>query len=182
MAASDSSAQNVRFNQDSQQLEFALGTTWNSIPSSGIHAAGSNTQVQYNNSGALGASSSLTFTSSPVRLLVGDVIIGNNLNGTQGLLVLNDSSAGGNLTFQLPPAFSSSYLLIMPSAQGTANTVLQNDGFGNLSWALSPAIPTMTTTQRNAIASPAEGMTIYNLTTHLIDFYNGTTWKEVATV
>lgn len=39
--------------------------------------------------------------------------------------------------------------------------------------------PRMTTTQRDAIASPAEGMVIHNTTTHVLNFYNGTTWGAV---
>jgi len=42
-------------------------------------------------------------------------------------------------------------------------------------------LPRMTTTQRDAIASPAEGLEIYNLTTHTKDFFNGTVWKTVTT-
>lgn len=41
--------------------------------------------------------------------------------------------------------------------------------------------PRMTTTQRDAIVSPAEGLEIYNLTTHTKDFYNGTVWKTITT-
>lgn len=41
--------------------------------------------------------------------------------------------------------------------------------------------PRMTTTQRDAIGTPAEGLQIYNLTTHTINFYNGTVWKAVTT-
>lgn len=40
--------------------------------------------------------------------------------------------------------------------------------------------PRMSTTQRNAISSPAEGLVIYNLTTHKLDVYNGTAWVEVT--
>lgn len=40
-------------------------------------------------------------------------------------------------------------------------------------------IPRMTTTQRDAIASPAEGLLIYNTTTHVVNFYNGTTWGAI---
>lgn len=36
--------------------------------------------------------------------------------------------------------------------------------------------PRMTTTQRNAITSPAEGLQIYNTTTHRIEYYNGSRW------
>jgi hypothetical protein len=36
--------------------------------------------------------------------------------------------------------------------------------------------PRMTSTQRDAIASPAEGLVIYNTTTNLLNVYNGTMW------
>jgi hypothetical protein len=38
----------------------------------------------------------------------------------------------------------------------------------------------MTTTQRNAIASPATGLQVYNTTTNTNDFYNGTAWSGVG--
>ena len=38
--------------------------------------------------------------------------------------------------------------------------------------------PRMTTTQRNAIASPVAGLTIYNTTTSCLNFYTGTAWNE----
>lgn len=39
--------------------------------------------------------------------------------------------------------------------------------------------PRMTTVQRDAISAPAEGLRIYNTTTHKENFYNGTSWVEV---
>jgi hypothetical protein len=36
----------------------------------------------------------------------------------------------------------------------------------------------MTTTQRNAIASPAAGLQIYNTTTNTNDIYNGAAWSS----
>lgn len=39
--------------------------------------------------------------------------------------------------------------------------------------------PRMTTTQRDAIPTPTEGMVIYNLTTHVLNFHNGTEWGAV---
>lgn len=36
--------------------------------------------------------------------------------------------------------------------------------------------PRMTTTQRNAISNPIEGMCIFNITTHAVNWYNGTSW------
>lgn len=38
-------------------------------------------------------------------------------------------------------------------------------------------IPRMTTTQRDAISSPATGLYIYNTTTGRFEFYNGTYWR-----
>jgi hypothetical protein len=40
--------------------------------------------------------------------------------------------------------------------------------------------PRMTTTQRNAIASPATGLQVYNTTTNTNDFYNGTVWGAIG--
>jgi uncharacterized protein (TIGR02145 family) len=40
--------------------------------------------------------------------------------------------------------------------------------------------PRMTTTQRNAIASPAIGLVIYNITTNCLNFYTGTAWFETC--
>jgi len=39
--------------------------------------------------------------------------------------------------------------------------------------------PRMTTTQRDAISSPATGSLIYNLTTNVLNFYNGSAWGAV---
>ena len=40
--------------------------------------------------------------------------------------------------------------------------------------------PRMTTAQRNAISSPAEGLTIYNYDTKCLEFYNGTYWASAC--
>jgi hypothetical protein len=40
--------------------------------------------------------------------------------------------------------------------------------------------PRMTTTQRNAIATPATGLVVYNTSTNSHNFYNGTAWKALA--
>ncbi len=40
--------------------------------------------------------------------------------------------------------------------------------------------PRMTTTQRNAIVSPASGLQIYNSTTGCLNFYSGSAWYEVC--
>jgi hypothetical protein len=40
--------------------------------------------------------------------------------------------------------------------------------------------PRMTTTQINAIASPANGLEVYNTTLNCPCFYNGTSWRQVT--
>lgn len=37
--------------------------------------------------------------------------------------------------------------------------------------------PRMTTSQKNAISSPAEGLTVYDLTLHKLYVYDGSTWQ-----
>ena len=43
-------------------------------------------------------------------------------------------------------------------------------------------IKKMTTTERDAIASPVDGTVIYNLTTLKLNFYNGSAWAVVTSV
>ena len=38
----------------------------------------------------------------------------------------------------------------------------------------------LTTTQRNAISSPAAGLLIYNTTTNALNLFNGTSWLAVT--
>lgn len=46
----------------------------------------------------------------------------------------------------------------------------------------SKPCPLMTSTQRDAIASPLNGQCIYNTTTSKINTYNGSTWKQVSDI
>lgn len=46
----------------------------------------------------------------------------------------------------------------------------------------SKPCPLMTTTQRDAIASPLNGQCIYNTTTSKLNTYNGSAWKQVSDV
>jgi hypothetical protein len=43
-------------------------------------------------------------------------------------------------------------------------------------------MPRMTTTQRDAIATPATGLSIYNTTTNSVNYYNGTAWEDTKLV
>ena len=41
-------------------------------------------------------------------------------------------------------------------------------------------LPRLTTTEVNAISSPATGLTVYNTTLNQLCFYNGTEWRKVS--
>jgi hypothetical protein len=43
-------------------------------------------------------------------------------------------------------------------------------------------MPRMTTTQRDAIGTPATGLSIYNTTTNSVNYYNGTAWEDTKLV
>ena len=43
-------------------------------------------------------------------------------------------------------------------------------------------LPRMTTTEILAISSPAEGLMVYNTTTHRLNIYNGSAWQFIAGV
>jgi hypothetical protein len=43
-------------------------------------------------------------------------------------------------------------------------------------------LPRMTTTQKNAISSPTDGLLVYDSTTHFLNFFNGSFWLQGATL
>ena len=68
---------------------------------------------------------------------------------------------------------------------GTGNLLLQNGGtFTDVASSILTLAsttkgflpPRMTTTQKNAIATPATGLMVYDTTLNLISVYNGTIW------
>jgi hypothetical protein len=75
---------------------------------------------------------------------------------------------------------------------GTSGNVMQSNGslwISDTPTDLAVAIPTLTgvaipqlsTTAINAISTPAEGLLVYDLTLHVMKFYNGTVWKTITT-
>lgn len=130
----------------------------------GASAGGSNTQVQYNSSGALAGSANLTFdgtklTAAGIKdsaLTSGRVTYattsgeltdsanltfdGSNLQvGSQGDLRLGDSDNSNWVAFQAPATVATNVTWTLPNADGSANQVLQTNGSGTLSWATPSA-------------------------------------------
>ena len=86
--------------------------------------AGSNTEVQYNNSGAFGADSNLTWDSTNGLVI-----------GSAKSLRLSDTTGGQYIGLKAAGT-TTSYDITWPGAQATASgQVLSNNGSGTLSWA-----------------------------------------------
>ena len=84
---------------------------------------GSNTQIQFNNSGAFGGSANLTWDGSNLSI------------AAQGDLRLQDTT-GGQYIAQEAAGTTTTYTITWPGAQATASgQVLSNNGSGALSWA-----------------------------------------------
>jgi hypothetical protein len=79
---------------------------------------------------------------------------------------LFDTTSGGSFRFR-----NGSMALGASVADATAHLDVQSTTKGFLP-------PRMTTTQRDAIVTPATGLRIYNTTTNTNDTYNGTAWQS----
>ena len=116
----------------------------------------------------------------------GLMILGKNTGGAQSQSMIQFDGANG-WNFAITNFASTAYLdltndgrftignnIIYTSRDSSAvlNLVATNRGFLQ---------PRMTTTQRDAIATPATGLSIYNTTTNTEDYYNGTTWVSLQT-
>ena len=98
-------------------------TSWVTVSAS---PGGSNTQLQYNNSGSFAGATNLTTD-------------GNNLTiGAQGDLRLADSDSSNYIAFQAPATVSADRLYTLPDTIGTAGQVLKistrTDTTATLSW------------------------------------------------
>ena len=83
---------------------------------------GSDTQVQFNNSGAFGGSANLTFDGSNLSI------------AAQGDLRLLDSTRGEYVALQAPATVASNVTLTLPATDGDADQALVTNGSGVLSF------------------------------------------------
>ena len=83
---------------------------------------GSNTQIQFNDSGSYGGSANLTFDGSNVQI------------AAQGDLRLADADSSHYVALQAPATVASNVTLTLPNNDGDADQALITDGSGNLSF------------------------------------------------
>ena len=83
---------------------------------------GSDTQIQFNKSGAFGGSANLTWDGSNLSI------------AAQGDLRLQDAAGGQYVALQAPTTVASNVTLTLPTNDGDADQALITDGSGNLSF------------------------------------------------
>ena len=91
---------------------------------------------------------------------------------TSGIAVLGEASTGTAGTFR-----GNTYV----ETSGVGGSINASAVFEANSTTKGALLPRMTTTERNAISSPATGLEIYNTTTNRKEVYNGTFWQGIAT-
>jgi len=84
---------------------------------------GSNTEVQFNNSGSFGGSENLAWDGSNLQI------------GDQGDLRLGDADNSHYIALQAPSTVASNVTLTLPNNDGDADQFMKTDGSGNLSFA-----------------------------------------------
>jgi hypothetical protein len=99
------------------------GITIASTGGGGGTPGGSNTQVQFNNSGSFGGSANFTWDGTNVQI------------GATGAVRFADTDSSNYVAFKAPGTISSNVTWTLPSADGTSGQVLSTDGSGTLSWA-----------------------------------------------
>ena len=94
----------------------------------GASAGGSNTQVQFNNSGALSGSSNFTWDGTNVQIGATGALRFGNTGNTYYVALKGAAGTAANVTWTLP------------SADGTSGQVLSTNGSGTLSWAAASSV------------------------------------------
>jgi len=114
-----------------------------------------------------GSTQSLVFNNGTgITTLSDNVGIQLNLNNNQTFFSFRSSSSGGSNRYLMITNTQGS-LPTHPNACAVLQLYSTNTGF---------LPPRMTTTQKNAISTPANGLQVFDTTLNQMSYYNGTTW------
>lgn len=129
--------------------------TGNGTPSSPLHVVssggtpgGSNTQVQFNDSGSFGGDAGFVYNklSNTINLTGNVEVVG--LLYTETALVIKETSAGSDaIAIRAPSSIAAGFTLTLPGDTGVANQFLQTNGTGTLTWASAVVAPAGLDTQ-----------------------------------
>jgi hypothetical protein len=179
-----------QFTVDAQgRITFADNVT---IATPGSTPAGLNRYIQFNDNGSFGASPNFTWNSSSNTLTVSKVssqttqtVNFSSYATESNFLTLQKDSFGngrelkfsgplGIVTLTTGPS-ANAYTMRLPNTQGGAQTVLTNDGTGNLSW--SPSVQ-MVPIPANSSSSGLVGQVAVG--GGFFYWFNGIQWLRVA--
>lgn len=207
--------------------------SWSTTASIGAVPGGSNTDVQFNNSGAFGGSPALTWNGTALSILdtAPALVVYNSVTLTPDANILLGSSVsnGGlnyNNTANCLTVFNSAVERIIFAVGNINNRKMVIDNSGNVNIGTGSSVanpanklevngqlaittttfiggtstpnssailqvssttqgflpPVMTGTQRGAIATPAEGLIVYDTTAHKLYVQGQTTWEAITSV
>lgn len=177
MADSDQALYTLRYNQVSGTLEGAAGMpVWNPLVLS-------NTLPD----GLTFSSGNFTVQADNAQIGILDMISGSEIN----IQPSTDSNSGQVIVFSISGDAGvwfgeCNYFNVQSTSVNFTNTeVLEsaNDSSAlvQIDSTVQGFLPTrMTTTQKDAISAPAEGLIVYDLTLHALCVYDGSAWKTIT--
>lgn len=102
------------------------------------------------------------------------------------VITLNCEQNTHGVSIKAPPhSAAASYTLTLPSSVGSNGQVLTTDGSGGLSWATGGGgggTTIQSVARSNRPSSPSAGTIIYNTTDNVLEFWNGSAWRELSSV
>jgi hypothetical protein len=98
---------------------------------------------------------------------------------TTGFRILNDSGSVRGINNSLLLGGSNDIQILNSTSIGNAGAPNASSILDLTSTTKGFLPPRMTTTQKNAIASPAAGLVVYDNTTNKLQCYNGSTWNDL---
>jgi hypothetical protein len=151
--------------------------------------AGSNTQVQFNNSGVFGASANFTWDGTSLTasnyVSAGNITINTNkftVAGATGNTLIAGTATVGTLTSTRLVFAGASGLLSDSSSLTWSGTVLSTTGFTASSDSTFTSTGALTISKGTTAQRPTatSGMLRFNTTTTEFEGYNGTAWASVG--
>jgi hypothetical protein len=184
-------------------LQYSFATGYVNIVGSATPPAGADTQIQFNNGGVFGASADLTFAYDTL-LLSGTTPTLALKSGRPEAFLYIDTTTGvfhidhvglanaGHAAFSID-AYANliNFSMSLIGTSGTRVRVPLDIYAGSISGNASAILgadsttqgflpPRMTSTQRDAVSTPATGLEIYNTTSNQPEVYNGSSWVAMG--
>lgn len=172
----------------------AGGTGFDCTQNAPAATAGTNTQVIINDGGALAGAANLlwlkTLNSNAGGLRLGSASAPTvTLDVTGNEAISGNSTIGGTLGVTADLAVNTNKFIVTAASGNTA--IAGKLAVGATSAATSALVdltstslgllpPRMTSTQRDAISTPATGLMVYNTTSGQYEFYNGSAWTGIG--